>query len=362
MMNRFTSQILLALILIATSTASGAADDAAALYMRAAKAIVAECPAASNYDFPPFPPFGPDWDRVARAAWEQNGEARRLAHNAASSDHADWPGGMKYLNSMRALANDLGDAALYQHLQLHDDAGACRTLTDVIHLPAMLRRPAGTSPTLVQDMVAEGIDALLAHRGMIIASDVALTNDAGDTHALQITDARRLIDQLLDQRDADQTLAAVIPSDHLPAGPQRDRFVETINRCNAGRTTAAVSLACHLFRFDNKRWPQSLDELVPAYLPRVPIDPWGDGKQPYGYVVIKAGLPGGWDRPLVYTRCESQDGLFYRADAPQYDFSIFDGSDRPQAKRKRGGQFRDIASWTPDPDASAGPATRPLQK
>src|SRR5581483_1399407 len=107
-------------------------------------------------------------------AWEQNGEARRLAHEAASIDRADWPAGVKYLNSMRALANDLGDASLYQHLQLHDDAGACRTLSDLIYLSAMLRQPKSAPPTLVQELVAGGIDALMAYRCMIIASDIAL--------------------------------------------------------------------------------------------------------------------------------------------------------------------------------------------
>ena len=36
--------------------------------------------------------------------------------------------------------------------------------------------------------------------------------------------------------------------------------------------------------------------MLPGGLPK---DPWGDGKQNFGYVVIKGGLPNGSDRPLV---------------------------------------------------------------
>jgi hypothetical protein len=80
-------------------------------------------------------------------------------------------------------------------------------------------------------------------------------------------------------------------------------------------------------------------------------DRWGDGTQPLGYVLVRGGLPDGGDRPLVYSRCRSKDGLMYRTDAPQYGFYTLDGSDRPSSEQKQAGQFRDVARWVPAPRA-----------
>jgi len=78
-------------------------------------------------------------------------------------------------------------------------------------------------------------------------------------------------------------------------------------------------------------------------------------------VLIGAGLPDGSDRPLVYCRCGAVDGLFFRIDQPEYGFYNGDGSPLPANQQKHGGQFRDVASWVPDPKKSPGPTTRPLQ-
>src|SRR3954451_5403120 len=92
-----------------TSAPSNSAD----LYLQAAAAIRVESPAASNLEYRGFPPFGPDWDRLAADASNSNGEARRLAREARSAEHATWPADLQpptpaYLNSCRALANELG--------------------------------------------------------------------------------------------------------------------------------------------------------------------------------------------------------------------------------------------------------------
>src|SRR3954454_17899686 len=87
-----------------------APSNAAEIYLQAAAAIRVESPAASNLEYRGFPPFGPDWDRLAADAWNSNGEARRLAREARSAEHATWPADLQpptpaYLNSCRALAN-----------------------------------------------------------------------------------------------------------------------------------------------------------------------------------------------------------------------------------------------------------------
>ena len=48
---------------------------------------------------------------------------------------------------------------------------------------------------------------------------------------------------------------------------------------------AAVALAIRLYRADHGgAWPASLGELVPAYLPAIPIDPLASNGSPLHYV------------------------------------------------------------------------------
>jgi hypothetical protein len=349
---------------VAVETATTAPTDAATLYLRAAQWITAISPAGSNIGYGSYPPFGAEWDRMAQAAWDSNGAVRRFAHQARFSDQATWPANNKktpYLNLCRALANDLGDAAMYEHLH-GNDAGAIETMEDLLHLTAMLRQNPHKGQ-LIRLLVAGGIDALIANRLLIIDSKVRLTTDAGDTNDLQVSVARKLIDELLDQQTPKEQFAQVGLSANgspLMSASSSKSWMETMARENAERSFAAMSLACHIFQFENHRWPEHLDELVPNYLPHVSVDPWGNGEQILGYALIKGGLPDGSDRPLVYSRCQSQDGLFYRTDEPEYGFYNRDGSKLPAPQRKHGGQFRDVAEWAPGGIVDAISTTRPL--
>ena len=60
---------------------------------------------------------------------------------------------------------------------------------------------------------------------------------------------------------------------------------------------AAVSLATHLYYLDHDgRWPPSLDALVPAYLPAVPMDPFSPTHEPLQYLLARNG-----SRPVVFS-------------------------------------------------------------
>ena len=341
------------------------ATDAAELFLQAARAIVTDSPASSALNYPAYPPMGDAWTAMAAQAWKANGKARDLARQARSSDLATWPAGekLRWLGECRELANDLGDAALYTHLQ-GQDAAAIELLRDNLHLAKLLRKDPPTH-SLVRSLVASGIDAVATYRLLTIASAVRLTPDPANGQALQITAARQLIRELLDQQSGEDMLKQILGADYEAARAAPDvgrsivKAAQSINRSNAERTLAAMSLACHLFRADKGRWPTSLEEILATSLPRVPADPWGDGTQTFAYVLIKGGLPDGSDRPLVYSRCESQDGLFFQIDAPQYGFYASEMEKRPR-DRKRGGQFRDVARWVPVPGRRVGPTTQPL--
>ncbi|MGD0464857.1 MAG: hypothetical protein ABSB74_20420 [Tepidisphaeraceae bacterium] len=358
----------------AAAQATQPGDDAAKLYLQAEKLLRDNdnaniwSPSASNFVYAEYPPYPAEWQRTEKKDFLANAAARALAHQARSIEHANWPKllpppnpGVSYLNECRNLSNELADAAIYQHLQ-GNDAAAIETLRDQWHLADLLEDQS--EKKLVCLLVSIGIRAQICQRFEIITSNVVLTKDPGDGKALQTSVARELIGQLLMHPDAktevNDVLRAYGSQVGLIAKPTIDRCIETDNRVNAERGMAAMSIACHLYRFDTGNWPKSLDDLR-GYLSDVPIDPWGDGTQTLGYALIKGGLPDGSDRPLVYSRCGMKDGLFFRNDEPAYSFYTGAGSHRPGREQKQGGQFRDVASWAPTEGSHPAAATQPLE-
>lgn len=80
--------------------------------------------------------------------------------------------------------------------------------------------------------------------------------------------------------------------------PSLDRAGEQHYRVLADRRLAATVLACRWFAADHDgRLPRTLEELVPEYLPAVPIDPLAAGGKPLGYV----GPDKDPDKPRVYS-------------------------------------------------------------
>jgi hypothetical protein len=64
----------------------------------------------------------------------------------------------------------------------------------------------------------------------------------------------------------------------------------------AERRAAVIAMAIRLYRFDHAdEWPRQLSDLVPAYLPAVPLDPFSPTDAPFQY---KPNAPGG---PIIYS-------------------------------------------------------------
>jgi hypothetical protein len=243
---------------------------------------------------------------------------------------------------------------MYQHVR-GDDRAAVELVRDLLGLSESLRSDL-QSNDLVRVLVSIGIDAMAAYRLSVITSDVHLSENPADTRALPVGDATALLKQLLRAPSSSGALKKMLKEDPkaiesvVIAGTQvsaeASRALEQANRGDVERALVAMSLASHLFKREKGRWPANLDELATKMPGGVPVDPWGDGKQTLGYVLVKGVTPGEpAERPLVYSRCESRDGLFYRVDGPQFGFNVGDGSDRPTNQQKRGGQFRDVTNW-----------------
>jgi hypothetical protein len=368
--------IFAAMPLCAAGQTSAPSGDAADVYLKAAQLVRDDdaknimSPASSDVDFQrDYPPLPDEWVQMEKQDYDLHAQVRELVHEADSIDQAHWPVGLRrgpdkwtYLDQCRNLANEIADAAEYQGLVLNDQPAAFTTAGDLLHLPELLRDQP--KETAIRLLVADGIDALAQSRLMVLVANAKITNDATNAHDLPLATATQWISRLLDHPSAEAEVAQMIKSEgeknHSLAKSLQDRILEVVRRAQAERDLTAMSLAAHVYQFKHGRWPESLQELA-TELPSVPTDSWGDGKQTLGYALIPGGMPDGSDRPLVYSRDLLRDGLFFRTDEPQYSFYTFDGSNLPPQQQKRGGQFRDVANWVPQPSRAQFATTQPLE-
>jgi hypothetical protein len=131
-----------------------------------------------------------------------------------------------------------------------------------------------------------------------------------------------------------------------------DRYFETTFRVIGERRMAAVALAANLFRADHHRWPNALDELVPAYLPSIPLDPFADG-EPIGYTIQRGVLPNGADRPLLFDRNGDKDMGPYPEPSYSWESNRWPGTPRRTEVR----QYRDLERFNP-PQPATAPSTQ----
>jgi hypothetical protein len=370
-----------------TALATAASQDAYPLYEKAAKLLQDHCnlhkrwsPSSSNTTFPAYLPFGDGWLNMEKPVFDADADVHDLIHLASAIDRADWPDtsqDTRYLGQCRALANELKDAALYQCIYLKNQPAGFQTLNDSQHMATLLQNQPGL--TMVRELVAIGIIGENTWALNIMSSNISITNDPAKLNDLPMSTARQWIARLTDHPSAKDRFDEVMDCEFLMSqkahspyktkseylaspkvAPGLPLLLNVQGYTVIERDLAAMSLAAHLFRFQHNRWPANLQELA-TELPKLPIDPFGDGKQSLGYTLISHGLRGGDDRPLVYSRCNSKDGLFYRTDGPEYGFYRGDGSDADRKLQKQGGEFRDVARWVPSaPKSGGGPTTQSL--
>jgi hypothetical protein len=167
-----------------------------------------ESPSASSLEFRPYPPFGPQWTKLATASESANAAAMRLARQARTQPGAAPPSagpgafsGSPY-NSLRQLANTLGDGALFAHVH-GNDAEAIERVRDVLHLARSLHR----QPIFISQLVADGIDALAYNRILVLAPALRIADDrtttppaTGPASPATRRQVQDLIAELLDDR------------------------------------------------------------------------------------------------------------------------------------------------------------------
>lgn len=87
--------------------------------------------------------------------------------------------------------------------------------------------------------------------------------------------------------EASSRLEAVTRFPSFATGLTAESAVNAHYRYLAGRRMAAVALAVRLYRADHAgAWPRALAELVPAYLPAMPADPYAADGRPLAYLPV----------------------------------------------------------------------------
>jgi hypothetical protein len=130
--------------------------------------------------------------------------------------------------------------------------------------------------------------------------------------------------------------------------PSLERAAELTFRAIAERRMAALGLAIRLYEIDHGQRPETLDALVPEYLPGLPRDPFAAADRPIGYLRDDP-------QPRLYSVGANgvDEGGTYQLDRSGYvdsdvaDLVFFLNGDRPQAP------------WKPP---ASRPSTRPASQ
>ena len=116
-----------------------------------------------------------------------------------------------------------------------------------------------------------------------------------------------------------------------------------LNRMLTARYVAAIALAMRWYQVDHAgQFPETLEAIVPSYLPTVPVNPLSKQGVPFEYVLKRNALPDGWDRPLLMV--DMPDGVPAMVPPlPNYQV-IWRGGRKYDPIR---GRCSDLTSWTP---------------
>ncbi len=302
----------------------------------------------------------------------------------------------------RQLANVLGDTALYYHFR-GEDAAALETISDLL----FLSDATAEYPFLMAKLVGHGIRAVAANRLLVIATDIRISS-ADDRATSMLAgpasrgQAQSLIKTLLHDEVIGQSYASALYEEgvfsldminaynlhilrpaHMLAVAQalamedsrgsviREQSLPTTALRNAqkrpwairffgvgassrleiisfrGRMyqrVAAISLATALYRADHGTYPRALNELVPAYLPAVPVDPMSASGAPFGYMIVADGR-----RPILISAGE--DGIMQTKDESFIPLCAMYGYTDTRG-RPCDDQYIDLSAWkdpTPPP-------------
>jgi hypothetical protein len=119
-----------------------------------------------------------------------------------------------------------------------------------------------------------------ADMARLLERENQLIEDVESRDAARIFDTSRRLDGRLSPRSMAANASSLLT---ILAAPSLERGNIAFHRVLVQRHAAAVILASKLFYAEHGRWPTSLEELVPGYLPRMPQDPFAPPGTPMGF-------------------------------------------------------------------------------
>jgi hypothetical protein len=190
-----------------------------------------------------------------------DGEARALIGELLD-DGPTTDGWRRAMVGERVMQLDTAASIMEGRLSLHDVGGRRGEEKDMGRVARYAIRP----------YLLDNAACMAAHAGHVLRAP----DPGADLHGF-----RAAVPQKPPEAEAQfyryMVVHIMIPSLHRAAGAHA--------RCIAERRTAAACLAIKLYAADHDgQFPETLDALVPAYLPRVPTDPLALGTRPLGYV------------------------------------------------------------------------------
>jgi hypothetical protein len=241
------------------------------------------------------------------------------------------------------------------------------------------RGPTGVSRGAVQSLIRMLLDESTDAQSRTEAIDWVRTSAHGDFQTekkprwtlgplIDLSEARTLIQRGIDRRalaaPSETTAATIFQSNPTPSlgsgvkGLGQPKLTPGVSprwagifedpawslalyakaewRQAADRRCAAIALAIRLYRADHQEaWPATLAELVPAYLPAVPDDPFAPTPSPIGYIIRKRATPEGGDRPMLYFDLSGNPATMALPPNPNFCMA------------QPGGQWRDLSRWYP---------------
>lgn len=344
-------------------------------------------------------------ETVNAKAYELAHHAAGLKQSAYNFPYHKYPSISKVMyddyNSMKALSNALHDSAIYHH-QRDDHALAIERAADLLQVG----RSMGTEPMVVSASIAMSIYKDAFKTILTVAPSISESQDPKTR-----LNAERLLASLLDEKTMSEYVdnstkgewlmmvgyaqdiysinpiykplakaaeihfyrqmrrqqrgynldnwkqayyelsmarASIPPSLEILKSIDYYNWYDRHIQCLAESRIAAISVAWRLYRLDhNDQIPQTLDQLVPQYLPVVPLDPYKN--QPIVYLPHQYKTPdNSADRPLlVYKSSSAEMG-------PNPDHAVYVWEYFRYTTPKSGAvpyiyQYRDLTAFKPSP-------------
>jgi hypothetical protein len=206
------------------------------------------------------------------------------------------PGRVDLLAAQRALEEEAEEPLLYYALR-GERAGADRFLESVQsgELPFRhIRELLHSVPSNGRDPLSDNLETL----NLTLA---AREQRANVLHYMnQLVEIARLAPEEQVPRLKEMKAAGTrqLPSWFIRlTGPLPGELGQAANRIRAQLRCASAALAAECYRQDHGRWPETLGGLVPQYLARIPLDPFGGrplklGKHAQGIVIYSVGFDG----------------------------------------------------------------------